>query len=62
MKQVFTLERAFNLDTSVVCKPRSLCLVTVSVSMRTGQLGLRIQGLPLPGDHLKLTRHVSYIC
>ena len=38
------------------------CLVTVSVAMHTGQLGLRIQGLPLPGHHLKLTRHVSYVC
>ena len=30
--------------------------------MHTGQLGLRIQGLPLPGHHLMLTRHVSYVC
>ena len=30
--------------------------------MRTSQLGLRIQGLPLPGHHLKLTRHVSHVC
>ena len=35
------------------------CLETVSVVMHTGQLGLRIQGLPLPGHHLKLPRHVS---
>ena len=27
------------------------CLVTVSVAMHTGQLGLRIQGLPLPDQH-----------
>ena len=42
------------------------CLVTVSVAMHTGQLwiarSLRIQGLPLPRHHLKLTRHVSYVC
>ena len=38
------------------------CLVSVSVAMHTGQLGLRIQGLPLPGHHLKLARHVSYVC
>ena len=37
------------------------CLVTISVTMHTGQLGLRIQGLPLP-DHHHLTRHVSYVC
>ena len=37
------------------------CLVTVSVAMHTSQLGLRIQGLPLPGHH-QLTRHVSYVC
>ena len=30
--------------------------------MHTGQLGLRIQGLPLPGHHLKLARDVSYVC
>ena len=30
--------------------------------MHTYQLGLRIQGLPLPGHHLKLARHVSYVC
>ena len=34
------------------------CLETVSVAMHTGQLGFRIQGLPLPGHHLKHTRHV----
>ena len=38
------------------------CLVTVSVTVHTGHLGLRIQGLPLPGHHIKLTRHVSYVC
>ena len=38
------------------------CLVTESVSTHTGQLGLRIQGLPLPGHHIKLTRHLSYVC
>ena len=37
------------------------CLVTVSVVMHTSHLGLRILGLPFPGHHLKLTRHVSYI-
>ena len=37
------------------------CLVTVSVAMHTSQLGLRIQGLPLPDDH-QLTRHASYVC
>ena len=37
------------------------CLVTVSVAMHTGQLGLRIQGLPLR-DHHHLTRHTSYFC
>ena len=37
------------------------CLVTVSVAMHTDQLGLRIQGLPLP-DHHQLTRHASYVC
>ena len=26
------------------------------------RLGLRIQGLPLPGHHLELARHVSYVC
>ena len=30
--------------------------------MHTSQLGLRIQGLPLPGHHLKHTRHVSCVC
>ena len=30
--------------------------------MHTSQLGLRIQGLPVPGHHLKLTRHESYVC
>ena len=30
--------------------------------MYTGHLGLRIQGLPLLGHHIKLTRHVSYVC
>ena len=29
--------------------------------MHTGQLGLRIQGLPLPGHH-QLTRHALYVC
>ena len=38
------------------------CLATVSVAVHTGHLGLRIQGLPLPGHHPKLTRHVSYVC
>ena len=37
------------------------CLVTVSVAMHTGQLGLRIQGVPLL-DHHHLTRHTSYVC
>ena len=37
------------------------CLVTVSVAMHTGRLGLRIQGLPLP-DHHQLTRHASHVC
>ena len=30
--------------------------------MHTSHLGFRIQGLPFPGHHLKLTRHVSYVC
>ena len=38
------------------------CLATLSVAVHTGQLGivssLRIEGLPLPGYHLELTRHV----
>ena len=34
----------------------------IAVAMHTGQLGLRIQGLPLPGHHTKLTRHASCIC
>ena len=38
------------------------CLVTVSVAMHKSHLGLRIQGRPFPGHHLKLTRHVSYAC
>ena len=29
--------------------------------MHTGQLGLRIQGLPLRDRH-QLTRHTSYVC
>ena len=29
--------------------------------MSSSQLGLRIQGLPLP-DHHHLTRHTSYVC
>ena len=45
-----------------VVNVRHHCLVTVSVAMYTGQLGLRIQGLPHPGHHLKLTRHASYVC
>ena len=36
-------------------------LETVSVAMHTGQLGFRIQRLPLPGHH-QLTRHASYVC
>ena len=38
------------------------CLATLSVAVHAGQLGivssLRIEGLPLPGYHLELTRHV----
>ena len=38
------------------------CLATVSVAVQTGQLRIvssfRIEGLPLPGYHLKLTRHL----
>ena len=30
--------------------------------MHTSQLGLRIQGLPLPDHHIKLTRHVPHVC
>ena len=30
--------------------------------MHTGQLGLRIQGLPFHGHHLKLAQHVSHVC
>ena len=29
--------------------------------MHTSQLGLRIQGLPLPGHH-QFTQHASYVC
>ena len=37
------------------------CLATLSVAMHTSQLGLRIQGRPLP-EHHQLTRHTSYVC
>ena len=41
---------------------RTTSLPRDSVRCDAYLLGLRIQGLPLPGHHLKLARHVSYVC
>ena len=41
---------------------RTTSLPRDSVRCDAYLLGLRIEGLPLPGHHLKLARHVSYVC
>ena len=41
---------------------RTTSLPRDSVCCDAYLLGLRIQGLPFPDHHLKLTRHASYVC